>query len=193
MIAYIKGKIIKKGKGYSVVVANNVGYKIYASELLYSDLPLGSEAEFYIYERIKEDAYDLYGFKTDEELELFELLLTVSGIGPKTALGIVSGASANDIKKAINKEDAALLAKMCGVSVKIAERVALELGGKIKKIMKNNITADEEETSDTTMDEIDALTSLGYSDRQAREALRQVDAKITDSSERVKKALKNIK
>lgn len=168
-----------------------LGYKIFVGPVLWSELALGRETELYIYHQIREDASDLYGFKSTEDWELFELLLSVSGIGPKSALAILGLAAAEDIRSAIIRGDVVLLTKVAGVGKKTAERLVLELKTKVARL-GGNIDASGQ-LSSSGSDELDALISLGYSAASAREALNLVDPTLTDSGERVKAALRKIR
>ena len=188
MISYLKGKILSKGAGFVVVAVDNVGYQVFVSPLFYADLAVGQEVEFYTHQYVREDALSLYGFKDAAELELFELLLVISGIGPKSALGVMSIATVADIKESIARGDPVLLTKVSGIGRKTAERVVLELREKIFKLSGGvKIGAGV-----SSGDEIDALMALGYSLSQAREALNNVDLKIKDSGERIRQALKKL-
>jgi len=188
MISYLKGKILSKGAGFVVVAVDNVGYQVFVLPLFYADLAVGQEVEFYTHQYVREDALSLYGFKDAAELELFELLLAISGIGPKSALGVMSIATVADIKESIARGDPALLTKVSGIGRKTAERVVLELREKIFKLSGGvKIGAGV-----SSGDEIDALMALGYSLSQAREALNNVDLKIKDSGERIRQALKKL-
>jgi len=190
MISYLKGKIRNKGNGFVILEVNNIGYQVFVLPLLYVDLNLDQEIEFYTYQQVREDALNLYGFKILAELELFELLLSISGIGPRSALGVMSIAAVTDIKESISRGDPALLTKVSGIGRKTAERVVLELREKIGKLIVGD---GESAKSDLgSSDEIDALIALGYSLNQAREALNNVDAKIKDSGERIRQALKKL-
>ncbi|MFA5359706.1 MAG: Holliday junction branch migration protein RuvA [Patescibacteria group bacterium] len=188
MISYLKGKIRNKGNGFVILEVNNIGYQVFISPLLYADLNLNQEVEFYTYQQVREDALNLYGFRNIEELELFELLLSISGIGPKSALGVMSIASVADIKESIFRGDPALLTKVSGIGRKTAERVVLELKEKIGKLVVDD--GGISKSSLGSSDEIDALMALGYSLSQARDALNGIDAKIKDSGERIRQALK---
>lgn len=190
MISYLKGKIKIKGNGFVILEISNIGYKVFVASLLYADLTIGQEIEFYTHQYVREDALNLFGFRLMEELELFELLLSVSGIGPKSALGIMSIATAADIKESIVRGDPALLTKVSGVGRKTADRVVLELREKINKLnfKDGKLSGGPLGSSD----EIDALMALGYSLSQAREALNGVDAKTKDSGERIRQALKRL-
>jgi len=190
MIAFLRGQVRDKGWNYAIVETGGVGYRVGATENFLNELKVGAAAEIYIHHAIREDASDLYGFKTREELELFELLLTVSGIGPKSALGVLAIASAADIKEAIIRGDANLLTKVSGIGKKTAERLVLELKNKVIRSGGENMTLSAAILSGS--DELDALVSLGYTLAQAREALNAVGPEVTDSGERVKAALKKM-
>lgn len=194
MINFLRGKIIIKGKDFVVSDVSGVGYKVYVNSDLLSKFLIGEEAEIYTYQHVREDILALYGFKNMEELELFELLLSISGVGPKSAIGVLTIASVADIKDSIARGDSALLTKVSGIGKKTAERVVLELQDKMGSLAiteKHNTDGDEKKIN-ASSDEIDALISLGYSLQEAREALRRVDPEITDSSQRIKAALRNI-
>lgn len=191
MIAFLRGTIKHKNLNSLILEVGDVGYQVFASDVFLNDLKVGSAAELYIHHHVREEADDLYGFKTPEDLELFELLLTVSGIGPKSALGVLSIASASDIKEAIIRGDANLLTKVSGIGKKTAERLVLELKSKVVRSGGATITLGAGTLGGG--DEIDALMSLGYSLGEARAALALVDPQLSDSGERVKSALKMMK
>jgi len=190
MISFLRGRIINKSLNYAILEVANLGYQVFGGENFLNDLKIGSEVEIYTHHHIREEASDLYGFKTLEDLELFELLLTVSGVGPKSALGILSIATAGDIKEAIIRDDANLLTKVSGIGKKTAERLVLELKNKI--IRSGGVATAINSATLMGSDEIDALMSLGYSLSEARAALNLVDSSITDSGQRVKEALKKM-
>lgn len=191
MISFLRGRIINKGLNYAIVETHDIGYQVFAGETLLNDLKIDTEVELYTHHQIKEDASDLYGFKSLEDLELFELLLTVSGVGPKSALGVLSIATAGDIKEAIMRGDANLLTKVSGIGKKTAERLVLELKTKIMRVGGSSLALNSSISSGS--DEIDALMTLGYSLSEARAALNLVDSSLADSGERVKAALKKMR
>ncbi|MFA6194157.1 MAG: Holliday junction branch migration protein RuvA [Patescibacteria group bacterium] len=191
MISFLRGRIINKGLNYAILETHDIGYQVFMGETLLNDLKIDKEVELYTHHQIKEDASDLYGFKSLEDLELFELLLTVSGVGPKSALGVLSIATAGDIKEAIIRGDANLLTKVSGIGKKTAERLVLELKTKIMRIGGGSTALNSAMSSGS--DEIDALMTLGYSLSEARAALNLVDANLVDSGERVKAALKKMR
>lgn len=190
MIAYLEGKIIKKSKDFVVIKTAGVGYKVFVNTGLMSELVIGEIYELFIYHHITEQSSSLFGLKNEEQQEFFELVLSVSGIGPKTALNVLATASIYEIKDSISRGEPALLNKVSGIGPKTAERVVLELRNKIGHLeMSSNLKNTDGFASG---DEIDALISLGYSMTQARDALRSVDKNIKESGERIKEALKKI-
>jgi holliday junction DNA helicase RuvA len=192
MIAYLEGKIIKKGKDFVVVKTSGVGYKVFVNNAFISELITGEIAEFFVYNHITEQSNSLFGLKSEEEQEFFEMVLSVSGIGPKTALNVLASASIYEIKNSIASGDPSLLNKVSGIGPKTAERVVLELRNKIGHIEMNS-HKESQMNGFASGDEIDALISLGYSMTQARDALRSIDKNVSDSGERIKEALKKIK
>ena len=191
MIAFLTGKILNKGRGFVILQAGNIGYQVFVNAGMYADLDNGQEVEFYIHHHVSETAQDLYGFKSFSELEFFKLLISISGVGPKSGLGVLAMASVDEIKESIAHGDPSLLNKVSGIGTKTAERIVLELKNKIDYLVSTaNGTAQSGVTASS--DEIDALISLGYSLQQAREALKNVDVSVTESGERIRAALKNI-
>lgn len=189
MISYLKGKISYKLKGKVIIEVNNIGYSVFVSEGFFNDLKIDTEVQIFTFQNVKEDALDLYGFKTLEELEFFELLISISGVGPKSALSVLAVAQLSDIKESIVRGDSGLLTKVSGIGKKIAERVVLELKDKLLKV---GGAYDLSITANFSADEIDALMVLGYSVVEAREALNQVGQEIKDSAERIRQALKKL-
>jgi len=185
MIAMLQGKIELKTDKFVILNINGVGYKIFCSMAILEKLSnKGEEVKLFIHLYHRENFLDLYGFLSFEELEFFEMLISISGIGPKAGLSVLSIASIKDLKASIASGQVSLLTKVSGIGKKTAERVILELsgkilvsGGEVSKLM------DDDET-------IDALVSLGYANRQAREALKQVSGKIKGTTNRIKEALK---
>jgi holliday junction DNA helicase RuvA len=187
MIAYLKGKILNKGRGYVIVKTGDVGYQVFVNATRFVELDINQEVEMYIHEHVREDAQDLYGFNSMAELEMFELLLSISGVGPKSALNTLSIASLDDLKATIAQGDPSLLMKVSGIGKKTAERIVLELKDKMGVLMYDSSGA--KSSVNIAADEIDALIALGYTVQQAREALKQVDPSITESGERIRAVL----
>lgn len=192
MISFLRGKIINKSLNYVIIDVHDIGYKVFVNSSLISELVEDELAEIYIHQHVKEDILALYGFKNLEELELFELLLSISGVGPKSAIGVLAIASASEIKNSISTGDSSLLEKVSGIGKKTAERVVLELRDKVGKLRIGEKITGETAGMTASSDEIDALMALGYSLQQAREALRKVDPSIKDSGARIKEALKGL-
>ncbi len=191
MIATIEGIIKIKKENFLILENNGLGYKIFVSLNLLLDCKQGAQLKLFTHQHVREDALQLFGFKTWEEVELFEKLISISGVGPKTGLNVFSIASVVDIKSAIVNEDPSILKKVSGIGAKTAERIVLELKNKISILVgQAGIKTAEELNVDS--DVIDALVSLGYSSRQAQEALRNIDAKQKNSSEIIKETLKNL-
>jgi holliday junction DNA helicase RuvA len=191
MISYLEGKIKNKGNNYLIILVNGIGYKVFVNGAVLEDASVGEDKEVYIYQNVKEDALDLYGFKNMEELELFELLLSISGIGPKGALAVLAIAGVSDIKDSISRGDSSLLVKVSGIGKKTAERVVLELRDKVGSL-ESGIESFGVGAGSVGSDEIDALMALGYSMNEARESLRKVSPEILDSGERIREALKKL-
>jgi Holliday junction DNA helicase RuvA len=187
MIAKIKGKLEYVRNNYAVVDVLGVGYRVYSTTYTLGKISGQEEVDFFIHTHVREDAIMLYGFSSLEELEMFELLISISGIGPKAGLGILTVAAPKTIKTAILNEDSSILTKVSGVGKKTAERVILELKNKI-----GDISVGDRESAVSGSDAIEALISMGYSATEAREALKSVPKDIKDIGEMVKKALKNI-
>lgn len=189
MIAYLKGKVIKKKENFLIIENQGVGYKVFVGSEVVLQAKEGGVMEFYIYQHVREDTLSLFGFPEYSQLELFELLISISGVGPKTALGVFALASVEDVKSAILNEDATILKKVSGIGAKTAERIVLELKNKVSGDF-GEIKSKDELTAGS--DAIEALVSLGYPANQAREALKKVDKSITDTGQKVKEALKLI-
>jgi Holliday junction DNA helicase RuvA len=183
MIAHLTGKVIHKEDKYVVLSVSGVGYKVYTTLDTTIRTNIGEDKGFWIHHVIREDASDLYGFDTRDELSFFEKLITVSGIGPKTALGILNVTTVASLKKAISSGDTSHLVKVSGIGRKNAEKIVLELKGKVSEESEEGGSLKDE------VDALDALKALGFSHGDARDALKEIgDASSTE--DRVKKALK---
>ena len=187
MIAYIKGSIKLKQQNYLIVENNGIGYKVFVSNDSLLKKNEGDQVELYLHHQIGEQVSDLYGFDSSNQLDFFKLLISISGVGPKTALGVFSVADIDDIKSAILNEDASVLKKVSGIGAKTADRIVLELKNKISG--KLSVIKSKQEMG-VNVDAIEALISLGFTINDAREAINQVDKNIVDSGEKVRAALK---
>ncbi|MGY0375076.1 Holliday junction branch migration protein RuvA [Clostridium sp. JNZ J1-5] len=181
MFDYIKGTYIGLNKEYIVVENNNIGYKIYTSGSTMAKMPnINEEVKIYIEQIVREDFLGLYGFLTEEEREMFNLLMTINGVGRRAALSLLSIASVSKLKLAILSGDYKTLTKAPGVGKKIAQRIVLELKDKISKIGESDI--DLENIIDTTQDisrnhdeALEALIALGFTEKESESALKTVD------------------
>ncbi len=186
MIGSIKGRISHKSGNFIIVDTGTVGYKVSITPILWAQVKLGQEISLLTHTYVREDQLTLYGFATMPELEFFELLLTVSGVGPKSALGIMSVAALDMIKSAIVSADPSVFTKVSGIGRKTAERVIVELKEKLKDEGSSAPVAREHS------DALDALMALGYSQQQARDALKQVPKDVADLQTKIKLALKSL-
>ena len=165
-----------------------VGYQVFISGQTLEKIGEEEEIELYTYLYIRENSEELYGFLNLEEKEFFEQLLSISGVGPKGALGVLAIATIDTIKKAIIHGDPAVLIKVSGIGKKTAERVVIELKNKIDIASIDETKVASSEIGDSSA--IDALVGLGYSASEARDALKDVDKEIQDVEQRIKEALK---
>lgn len=186
MISYLNGKIILKKDRFVIIEAGGVGYKVFLSRQTMSKIPENTDnAKLFCFHNIKEDASDLYGFLTYDELDFFEVLMDIHGVGPKAALEISALGPLANIKDKILAQDEKIFAGIPGIGAKKAGAIILELTGKIRLLdgQKSRGSADPAE---------DALVQLGFSRQQAKEALQHLPATIKSMEERVKSALKNL-
>lgn len=201
MYAYIKGKLAEKNIDHIVVEAGGIGYLIYVPAQSIDYLPdEGDQIKVYTYLYIREDAMVLYGFLTKDDLEIFKMLITVSGIGPKGGLGILSTLSADDLRFAILSGDSKTISKAPGIGAKTAQRVIIDLKDKMsleeafeKKLENNADGVQKTLNSSTKNDAVLALSALGYSSAESLKAVSKVD--ITDDmdvEDVLKLALKNM-
>jgi holliday junction DNA helicase RuvA len=185
MIARLKGKIEHSQDNWVIVDVNNIGYKVHVTDFTFGKLAGQEEATFNIYTYVREDILALYGFLEVSEKEMFELLISISGIGPKAAMGILSVADPKSIQAAILNEDPTILTRVSGIGKKIAERVILELQNKIA-----DLSVDDREGATMDSEAIEALMMMGYSAAQAREALKGIAEDLDSVEDKIKAALK---
>jgi Holliday junction DNA helicase RuvA len=188
MISYIEGKIIFRGENFIIIKAGGIGFKVFILPNLNLE---NDEIKLFTYLNVKEDVLALYGFLSYKELELFELLISISGIGPKAGMGILSLADPETVKIAIAKGDSSILTKVSGIGKKTAERVILELRNKFSISDVENLEDKTKEIGDYS-DTVEALISLGYSSIEAKKALSNIPPEIKNVSERIKMALKEL-
>ena len=196
MYSYIIGKVISKTKNILILENNNIGYEIYMTEIALSELNIDEEAKIYTYYNVSQDNISLFGFKNLEEKKMFENLISVSKIGAKTAIGILSSISTAEFAIAIITNDISRLSKLPGIGKKTAQRIVLEITDKVKteeiiftedKEQKSNeqyVTVSEKEK-----DVVEALKVLGYNIKEIEQIMKSLD--INSSTEdMIKQALK---
>lgn len=194
MYYYIKGTLVQKGDNYIVVDANGVGYMIYTSLTSLAEAgDSGREITMYTYLHVREDVMDLFGFTSLEEKNMFLNLISVSGVGPKAALSILSVTTPTKFAVAVITNDVKTLTKASGVGPKMAQRVILELKDKIKtEELEADFNDDETEiTSDNRGEAVSALVVLGYSMSDAQKAVKGIDPSL-EVEEIIKKALSSL-
>lgn len=191
MIAHIRGKIAEKFNNSVIVDVHGVGYEVVLSQLDYEQANLDDDIKYYTYHKISETTEDLYGFSTLAAKKIFELLISVNGVGPKAGMAILSLGTPEDVRNAIANGDAVYISKAAGVGKKSAERVIVDLKDKVGLPSKYG-TAEVVGAAkiDEKDDALDALMALGFPLKEATEALSNVDPKLP-LEERIKLALKS--
>jgi Holliday junction DNA helicase RuvA len=188
MINSLEGKIALKAEKYAIIETGGIGFRVNLSEKTLSKIPQsGGSVKLFTYLAIKENGWDLFGFLTFEELDLFELLITIPGIGPKTASNILSLATVSDLEEAIVLGDETILGKVSGIGKKMAQKIVIELKSKVKKLSKgegSGVAGD--------IEVIDALVNLGYKVYEVREVLQKLPENIKGVENRVKETLKRL-
>lgn len=192
MIAHVKGEIAEKFENSAIVDVNGVGYEIALTALDFDAITVGETQKFYTYHSVRENGEDLYGFSSLAAKKLFELLISVNGVGPKAGMAILSLAAPEDVRNAIANADAAFISKASGVGKKSAERVIVDLRDKVGLpshvgstevfVPSGNLKPEKDEA-------LDALIALGFPLKEATEALEKVDKSLS-VEERIKAALK---
>ena len=195
MYSYIIGKVISKLKNILILENNNIGYEIYMTEIALSELNIGEDAKIYTYYNVTQDNISLFGFKNLEEKKMFENLISVSKIGAKTAIGILSSISTAELAISIITNDINRLSKLPGIGKKTAQRLVLEV---IDKVKTEEIIFTEEEqksnenylnTTEKEKDVIEALKVLGYNIKEIESVIKTLDIKGS-TEDMIKQALK---
>lgn len=201
MISYIKGELAEIFDEYIVVETASIGYEIRVPMSVVNTLPsIGSDVKIYTYLYVREDALNLYGFLSKDDLTVFKLLITVNGIGPKGALGILSTITPDDLRFAVLSDDVKAISKAPGIGTKTASKLILELKDKLKledafeQKLQNSIEGTNLNSSmDAKNEAIQALVALGYSNSDALKAVRQVNiTEDMDVETILKQSLKKI-
>ena len=188
MIGYLKGDILYKDLKSLIIntgnTSNGVGYKVYTTLDVLSEVKKSSFIELWIHTVVKDDAIDLYGFTQKESLDFFNLLLSVSGIGPKSALNVLNLASTKNLRQAIFSQDTSYLTKISGISKKIAEKIILELKDKVLDEMENdNSTSSNKQNRSVEIEALEALKSLGYTQKEAKDAIDNISKEVRETKD----------
>jgi Holliday junction DNA helicase RuvA len=191
MIGYLNGKIISSKPTKVLLDVNGVGYIVNISINTFEKITGQDTASLFIHTSVREDSITLFGFSTESEKEMFELLISVNGIGPKIALGILSGIRTDDLKRAIQSADVSRIIAIPGIGRKTAERLVLELGTKVENISDEGAV---EIPFSIKNEAVSALVTLGYNSKLAEKVVRDILAIEPDAAleELIKKALSNL-
>jgi len=190
MIATVSGKVTEKIGELVVVQVSGVGFGLFVSFEDFGALNVGEPAKLYVYEAIRENSHDLYGFRAIESKTLFEQLLSVKGVGPKMALAILSVSSSGQVRAAIANGDIKFISQAAGVGKRVAERVVVDLKDKVGLAPGEDATSFlSTPAADPSDEALQGLVALGYSVNDAAEALKDVDKKLKPA-DRIKAALK---
>ncbi len=191
MIAHVRGTVAEKFNNSVIVDVNGVGYEVQTALGDYEQSLLGEEVKLYTYHHIREQSQDLFGFSSLAAKKLFELLITVQGVGPKAALAILSLADSEVVRNAIANEDTTFVTKASGIGKKTAERVVVDLKDKVGMPLRydNNTLTGESAVLSHTDEALEALMALGYNLADASKALEGVSTELS-TAERVTQALK---
>jgi holliday junction DNA helicase RuvA len=186
MFGHITGKVFDLKGTRAIVDVFGVGFIIHSVPSYIEKIKIGSEASFWTHTAVRETSIDLYGFATEEELRVFELLITVSGVGPKSGLAILSVAGVKSIEEAVATGDTSSLTKISGIGRKTAEKIVLELNGKLVTTRRGESGTNED------IDVFEALKSLGYRERDIQEIIKNLPKGLVGVGDKVKHALKNL-
>lgn len=187
MISFLSGTIKFKSAKTITLDVNGIGYEIFVTQPVLEKIKVDEQKEFFCYLKVAENVMELYGFLTQDEKSFFELLISVSGVGPKSALQTLSIAKLIEIKKAILRGDPSLLQKVSGIGQKTAERIVVELKNKLQDLPMGD---EKINLAGSGASAFDALQGLGYSAQEVRDVIRQIPAEIEDEDEIIKQALK---
>ncbi len=194
MIYYLKGTVEIKKDSFIIIDVNGIGYKVFMPDMEMQNLEVNKTAKIYTYMRMSEDEVNLYGFLTSEELAMFELLISVGGIGSKSALKILSNISPSKFALAVISNNVGELKKLPGIGAKTAQRIILELKDKMKTEEAVEETAEENTIliEGIVKDAADALQVLGYARKDIESALEKIDTKDLSVEDIIKLGLKNL-
>ncbi len=187
MISRLTGTIVHSDLKSIVLDVQGVGYKVAVSPDIFTKFDKKGQVTLWTYLAVRENALDLYGFLSLSELNFFELLITISGIGPKTAMGILNVASVHSLETAIHTGDTSHLTKISGIGKKVAEKIVMELKDKIGTGVQS---PEQEQTMRNDSDVVEALKALGYSPAEARDVLKKLPKTLIKTNDKIREALK---
>ena len=186
MIAYITGKVKNINEKSIVVLVNGIGYEVFVLARTAENLQKDQDIELSTVHVIKENAQELYGFITDREKAIFNLLVTISGVGPKSALNILNASTPEEITSAVINQDSAILEKVSGIGKKTAARIVLELKNKLAAGISEEVSGKSHD-----FEVLEALEGLGYHISEVRDVLREVDRELS-TEDKIKAVLKSL-
>lgn len=202
MIAFVRGTAVDMTENSVIVEAGGIGYEIYMTGTDLSQIHMGEEVKIHTYFNVREDAMQLYGFRSKDDLQMFKLLLGVNGVGPKAAVGVLAGITADELRFAILSEDVKTLSKAPGIGKKTAQKLILELKDKMKleDAFEIKLAHEQEkaaaglgEVSDGRQEAVEALVALGYGQAESLKAVNALeDVETMDSGAILKAALKKL-
>ncbi len=181
MIEQLTGKITYKSANYAILNVSGIGYKVFTTPDVLAKVGV-AEQTLWTHLAVRENSLDLYGFLAQSDLKFFELLLSISGIGPKSALGVLATADTETLKNAISTADTGYLTKVSGIGKKSADRIIIELKDKVGKVQSSNFLKED-------ADALDVLVSMGYQTSDVREVLKSLPCTLKGTSKRVKESL----
>lgn len=191
MISTVNGIVSEKLVDYLIVEVSDIGYGVFVTYEDFNQLNAGDKTKLYIYEHIRENSHDLFGFSKMDTKQLFEQLINVNGVGPKMAVSILALGKSNEVRSAISEGNTRFLQMANGVGKRVAERVVVDLKDKVGLVSKDNATSFLTSDNASKDEAIQALISLGYNLNDANEALKEIDKDLA-TEERIKQALKRI-
>ncbi len=194
MIAFLRGELIYQGKNFVIVEVGGVGYKVFLSEKAILKMPqIGQEVKLHTFLYAREDALELYGFLSPEELDVFEIAFSIPGVGPKAALGISALGPISRLRESAAKGDVAFFEKVPGIGRKKAQKIALELAGRLEHILSSK-KKDNQERSLIDQEALKALVNLGFSKSSCQDVLSAIEKENPGltSQDKIKMALKQL-
>lgn len=187
MIGSIRGKVVLKEENNLIVETSGVGYKVLVSEKVWSKTHLDDNLFLFIYSHIREDAFELFGFLEIDDLKLFENLISVNGVGPKTAMSVFSFSTRNDIVNAVLKGNVEFFTRVPRLGKKNAQKIIIELKSKFKDTNSLDLSAEDYEAN---AEVYQALRTFGFSNKEIDGAIKNIDPNLTSTNEKIKFVLK---